>query len=859
MKLFVRIGLTVILMMWAAGAWAQTTKVRGRITDEEGEGIPFAGVYFKGTTVGITTDMDGWYNLENKHLSDTVLVAQILGYDTKETVVRPGQFSNVDFVLKLTDNRLTGARVKADNKRAKALLANIQKNRYRNDPENHPAYTSRIYNKMELDLTHPQEQLDFRSFRKNFGFVFDYIDTSSVSGVPYLPVMISETLAERRHRRSPELDSETILANRMSGIDPDANNLLSQFTGSMHLKVNFYQPYINAFDVLFPSPIIESGMMFYNYFIIDSTIVDGRKTLLVRYHPKALVSTPAFDGEMRIDAEDYAIRSIHANMKNTTNVNWLKNLVLDAEYQRMEDSTWFYKSDSFYADLALSMRDSSKLLSFIARRETQHLDVEFTCREGREAATVKVAPDASSKEAEFWAEVRPSPLSEKEENVYEMVDRIKTVPVFNTMYDIIYTLVNGYLEIGKISIGPYNNLYSHNNMEGARPQFGIRTSPSFSKKDRLTAYIAYGIRDHTFKGGGKWEHLWSRDPERKLTVNAKYDVYQLGSGLNSISQSSLFGTLLGGGHSSRLCMMSGFSVNYRHEFSMRVNAEAGVDLRRYYPVEKAWVPPVNQVPMYRPDGTAFENVASNEMYVSLRFCKNDVVSRGLFTKSYLHSDYPAITVTLAGSVPGLRKNDYGYLRPEISMRWSPRVPPFGISRLYMKAGTIVGTVPYPFLHLHEGNSTWSFDRTSFACMDYMEFVSDSWFTVYYNHCFNGFFLGYIPLIRRLGLREEFSFKMAYGALSDKNNGDITAIPAEKMKAPMVFPYGSSALGKVPYVELGAGISNILKLFRVDCFWRVTHRNERTVVIDSKSEFGQKVLGKLKTSNFAVTVGAEFKF
>ena len=859
MKRIVRFGLGIFLLLWAAGAEAQTTKVRGRVTDDTGEGIPFAGVYFKGTTVGITTDIDGYYNLEDRNLADSVLVAQILGYDTDEKTVRPGQFNNVDFSLRLTDNRLTGAKVKADNKKARALLANIQKHRDRNDPENHPEYTSEIYNKMELDLTHPQEQLKSKSFRRNFGFVFDYIDTSSVSGVPYLPVMISETVSRRRHRRQPELDSETILANKVSGINPEGNNLLSQFTGSMHLKINFYKPFINAFDVQFPSPIQEAGMLYYNYFIIDSMMVDGRKTLLVRYHPKQLVSTPAFDGEMKIDAEDFAIKSIHANMKNTTNVNWLRNLVLDAEYQRQEDSTWFYKSDRFYADLSLSLRDSSKMLSFIAKRETDHLKVDFSCEPGKDAAMVRVDAEASAKEESFWEEVRPEPLSDKERNVYEMVDKIKTVPAFKTLYDVVYTAVNGYYEIGKIGIGPYHKLYSHNNLEGDRPQFGLRTSPEFSRKDRFSIYGAYGFRDHTFKGGGTWEHIWSREPERKLTVEAKYDVYQLGSGLHSFDEGSIFGTLFGGGHASRLCMMSSFSVDYKHEFSMFFNAEAGLDLRRYYPSEKDWVPPVNQVPLRSPDGSPVSSVASNELFLALRFCKNEVVNRGLFTKSYIYSDYPAVTLTLAGSVPGLRKNDYGYFRPEISLRWSPRIPPIGISKIYIEAGTIVGSVPYPLLHLHEGNSTWIYDRFSFACMDYMEFVSDTWFTLFYNHCFNGFFLGSVPGIRRLGLREEFSFKMGCGSLSGRNNGDITEIAAEDMKAPLLFPYGTSSLGGKPYVEIGAGLSNILKFLRVDCFWRLTHRNERTVVIDTDSEFGKKILGKLKTSNFAVKVGAEFKF
>ena len=110
-------------------------------------------------------------------------------------------------------------------------------------------------------------------------------------------------------------------------------------------------------------------LLYYNYYIIDSLQVDARKTLVVRYHPKPLVSTPTFDGEMHIDAEDFALRSIHASMRNTVNVNWLRDFVVDASYQRLSDSTWFYKSDRLYVDLSLSLRDSSKMLSFIGKKD----------------------------------------------------------------------------------------------------------------------------------------------------------------------------------------------------------------------------------------------------------------------------------------------------------------------------------------------------------------------------------------------------------------------------------------------------------------------------------------------------------
>ena len=880
MKPGLKVLCTAALLFASLLCGAQTTKVRGRVTDESGEGIPFAGVYFKGTTVGITTDMDGYYNLETKDLNSFVLVAQLLGYDSMEVFVQPGKFNEVDMTLHTTDNRLTGAKVRADNKKARELLANIQRHRATNDPDNHPEFVCEIYNKMEMDLTHPAEQLDGKRFKKEFGFVFDYIDTSAVSGVPYLPVMISETLSERRHSSSPTRDAEKVLANRISGLNPDGNNMLSQFTGSLHLRINFYRPFINAFDVQFPSPIQENGLLYYNYYIIDTLKVDGRQTLLVRYHPKSLVSTPAFDGEMRIDCEDFALRSIHANMKNTTNVNWLRDLVFDSEYERQPDSTWFYKSDRLYVDLSLSLRDSSKMLSFIGRKDMSYSKVRFGL-DGRISsgdAMVSVEEGASKKGEDYWVGVRPEPLSEKEQAIYDMVDKVQTVPLYRTLYDVVYTAINGYYEVGKIGFGPYFKLLSFNALEGFRPQFGMRTSKSFSTTDRFTVYGAWGTRDKTLKGGATWEHLFDRVPEHKLTLSAKYDVYQMGAATNAFGEGNILTTIFGGSYNNKLCMMSSFAGKYEHEFSMRVNGTIGFDFKRFYPNEADWLTEKRQVRMYAPDSSKIHSVAANEMYVALRFSKDETVNRGLFVKDYVYSEYPSVTLSLAGSVSGLRPGDYSYLRPEFTLRWSPRVPPFGTSKIYINAGKIFGKVPYPMLHMHEGNSTYVLNRFSFACMEFMEFASDQWLTLFWNHCFNGFFFGKIPVIRKLGWREEVSVRAAWGSLSDKNNGNLAKVNVADMQAPMLFPNGTSSLGRDPYVEFGAGISNILKFIRVDCYWRASYRDARIVVVEDPSvkpvkpvidpetglpiedpTFKQKVLSRLRTPNFAVKIGAEFKF
>ena len=89
-----------VILLTALSAAAQTTKVKGRVVDgDTGEGIPFASVFFDGTTVGVSADLDGYYTLETRDPKASILTAQLLGYDGQSFVIVPGAFSEVDFVL----------------------------------------------------------------------------------------------------------------------------------------------------------------------------------------------------------------------------------------------------------------------------------------------------------------------------------------------------------------------------------------------------------------------------------------------------------------------------------------------------------------------------------------------------------------------------------------------------------------------------------------------------------------------------------------------------------------------------------------------------------------------------------------
>lgn len=819
----------VCILAFQISGYCQSTRVKGRVYDRStGEPVPFAGIYFKGTFIGVSTDLEGNFTLETNENVDNTLTASILGYETLEKSIKPGAYNQIDFALTPIYSELKGSTIKADDRKVRRLLSNVHQNRYRNDPENFPAYECDTYSKMQIDIIEAEKQFSGSTFRKEFGFIFDYIDTSVVNGRTFLPALLTETLARKYHQKSPSLDKEVITANRISGIENTPS--LAQFTGSLHVKTNIYQNFIDVFDVQIPSPISPSGNMYYKYFLIDSLDVAGRKTYKVRFHPNDYVSTPVFDGEINIDAEDYAVQEAHIKLVRGPAVNFIHEMVIDIENQKC-DSVWFYRKDKFFAEFSPQKDDSYELLSFFGTRQIDYSNPVISDRIDNRpeirGSNVLIKKDAVHNDEAFWQNARPYPLSEKEQGIYKMVSDVQAAPAYKGLYMLFSAATNGFFDIGKIGLGPYYKAISFNNLEGTRLLFGGRTTLQYSRNRRYTGYIAYGTRDRQFKGGLTAEYMFGNDPTRKLTLNARHDMLQLGRSDDAFVEGNIMSSIMSKGDSEKLSPVSEYSVVYEHEFTPGFTSTFATEIKRIWSN--------NYVPMVTPSGENISSVAMNQLRYTGRFSWDEIVARGPFEKYHMYSEYPVITVNLLGSFKGLGQNSYAYFRPEIVLSYRLQMPPIGVSTIQLNAGKIFGQVPYPLLKLHEGNGSYFLDPGAFACMDYYEFASDQWVTMQYFHEFKGAILGKIPLIRRLGWRENFIAKAAWGSLSDKNDGSL----GSESKAPLLFPEGMSSLS-TPYVEIGGGISNIFQIFRVDFYRRMTHLRE-----DKK--------------NYAINFGIEFSF
>ena len=805
--------LLLALLLLGIGLSAQNTRVRGKITDAStGEPLPLVNVVFKGTTIGVTSDFDGLYTLETRE-AVTELQFSFLGYETQTVKVNVGAYNGIDCRLVPLAFELGQVLVTPGENPAHAILKNISRNKKRNNPDELSQYNHSTYTRMELDLTNINPEFKNKKLQKNFGFIFDYMDTSVITGKAFLPVMISEASADYYHRKSPAFSREIVKASRISGIEEDYS--LAQFTGHLHVNVNFYNNYINIFEVKFASPISDHGLLYYKYFLVDSLDINGRKTYKIRFHPKSF-STPVLDGEIHVDSASWALESATAKMVKGLNVNWIRHLVLENKNTMVNDSVWFPKQDKIFADFSLVMNDSSKVASFIGRRQVDYLNVELDKPIPDDVLkldnNVVISKDVLKNEDEYWEAARPYELSLREKQIYNMVDSIKHVPLYQNIYTIISTIIGGYYDTEYVGIGPYYKLLSFNRLEGARFQLGLRTTDRFSKKIRLTGHGAYGTKDEKLKGGIGLEYMFGDLPMSKLNMAFKHDLVQLGAGVNAFTESNILSSLFSRGNNSRLCMVNQGDISWEREWKQGLNGTYAAQVKSIYASP--------YVPFETPDSLNVSSIKSLSFRIGTRLSKDEIVVRKTFEKYSLGSDYPIVGFDFTAGMKGVFKDeDYEYYKLEVYLQYDLGIPPIGTSKIAVSGGKIFGKVPYPLLKLHEGNATYFYDPYAYSCMNYYEFASDLWLSLVYEHHFKGFFLGKIPLMKRLKWREVFTFKAVIGTLEDKNNGSL-----ENSEAILRFPEGMSSVSK-PYFEAGVGVENIFRLLRVDAVWRLSHRKK----------------------------------
>jgi hypothetical protein len=216
----------------------------------------------------------------------------------------------------------------------------------------------------------------------------------------------------------------------------------------------------------------------------------------------------------------------------------------------------------------------------------------------------------------------------------------------------------------------------------------------------------------------------------------------------------------------------------------------------------------------------------SEVYLNLRYAPNESFYQGKLYRYNYPNKYPIIQLKTAFGSKALN-NDYDYQRLQMNISRRYYISIVGYTDVAVEAGRIFGTVSYPLLFIHNANQTYAYQKNSYNLMNYLEFVSDKYASLNIDHSFNGFIFNKVPLLKKLKFREIITFKMLYGGLDNKNNpdynSDLFRFPVDSNNNLITY-----TLGGKPYIEAGIGLSNILRIFRIDLVRRFSYLDNPNV-------------------------------
>ena len=810
-KLFI---LLVVFFALIYNGFGQT-KVSGIVLDNSNQPIPYANIVFKGSNTGVVSNEDGRFYIESPN-NYSELIVSFTGFPDK--IVKLPKLVNFDFKVILTEgNTLKEVKIFAGKTSKKSnpaldILRKIWERRRKNGLKMFKQYQYEKYEKVEFDMNTIDSAFMKSKIFKGMEFVFKNVDTSSVTGKTYLPIFINESLTDFYGDNENKRSKEILKANKNSGLG--SGNGVNMFIKDLYNDYDIYDNYLNLFDKSFTSPLSKTGIDVYNYVLADTAVIDNKLCYNIVFYPRRK-NELTFKGDFWVNDTTFAIKKINMAITKSANINWVKEIYLEQEYEVLNDSVFLPTRDYMMSDFALRKKEESK--GVYGKRTTLYRNFKFNEKKPDkfykdEINYIDNAVYARSDD--YWDENRFEKLNKDERKIYAMIDTLKTVKRFKQLYSLVSILGSGYIEIPKwhLDYGPIFSTVGFNEVEGWRLRAGGRTYFGPNDLWRIQGYTAYGFEDNKFKYGisGKW--MIDKKNRIILSGGNRRDVEQIGASLTSTNDvlgrsyasSGLFTT----GANGKLTSINLTTLAAEIEPIKNVTFQLGFSYRTLESASDTFKLD------YFTDATLTNTkskVTQSELNVQIEMTPNKKTIGYGVERRDIDSPYSRIFINYGQGFKGFINSDFDYQKIQLYYKQPVVIGAIGRTNFTMELGKTFGQVPLGLMSVVPGNQTLFIIDNTFSNLNFYEFVADQYATFQWEHNFQGKVFARIPYLRKLNLREIIGVRGVYGTVSDEN----VAINASGLiyQAP-----------EKPYWEYSAGIGNIFKVFRLDFAWRGNYRD-----------------------------------
>ncbi len=603
-------------------------------------------------------------------------------------------------------------------------------------------------------------------------------------------------------------EKEELKGNKNSGFSE--NQTIIDFVDDLYSDYNVYDNYLKFFDKSFVSPLSRTGINTYNYVLADSSFIDNKWCYNIIYYPRRK-NELTFKGDFWVADTTFAVKEINLQASKSANINWVKEIYIEQEFEVLNDSVFLIKRDYFMSDFALNKKERSR--GVYGKRTTLYDNYEFDITKDPKFYDEEVYSynaDVYDQDDNFWRENRLEILNKDEKGVYKMLDTLKTVKKFKQLYNLGSILSSGYIEFNTLPLdyGPIFSTFGFNDVEGIRIRAGGRTY--FGRNDlwRLEGFTAYGFKDNKFKYGisGKW--LIDKKNRIIIAGGNRRDVEQIGASLTTstdvLGRSFASSALVGTGSNDKLTNINLSTLTLEIEPVKNLIFRIGGNYRTLESASPTFS--LNYFDNDSDNGISSE-IKQYESTLSISYFPKRKMT-GFGVERYpANDDFARLFAQVSLGDKYMLNGDFDYTKLQFSYLQPWQIGGFGRLFSNLEVGKTFGDVPLGLLSVIPGNQSYFSIYNSFSQLDFYEFVTDTYASLHLEHNFNGRFFSRIPFLRKLNLREIVGIRGAWGSISDENkalnaSGLIYESPSDEI-----------------YWEYSFGVGNIFKIFRIDFNFR----------------------------------------
>ena len=379
---------------------------------------------------------------------------------------------------------------------------------------------------------------------------------------------------------------------------------------------------------------------------------------------------------------------------------------------------------------------------------------------------------------------------------------------------------NKYVEIGKV-----HHVFKLSKHEGLRVGIPLRTTEDLWKNVCLEAMVAYGLGDRAWKGLGQINVDFPT--ERRHTMYMRYsDEYVYGD-VDDFSEYIRENKVFNMQINLLTRLLQGVPFNSEYYYNTLTRRQEGrvqffdewndfLETQAYIKIGKTGLgePTRNyygQPTMFYATLGASARVSFNERKVDSYFYRRHIYNH--LPILYIGAEMGSYHLD---NMPSYRM--YGNL--QLMLRHNVDLGMAGELDYLLQAGLMFGKLPYPLLHHFTANQTHAFDAYRFSLMNNYQYAADKYISLHAHWNGKGVLFNLIPGVRYARLRELIEFKVAYGGLRGEHQS-VLSFPTTQTG------YSTMQALAIPYVEVGVGIGNILRIGEVYGVFRLTHLQDPT--------------------------------